>query len=187
MLKNKKCFVVCIDMDDTIENLRDPWIAAINEKYNLNVNPESIISWDLGLFFPSLTNEQIFAPLFEPTFWDTVKPKLNAPYWVKKLIDDGHRVYICTNTHYNIVPFKMDKVLFKYFPYLTGNDLIIMSNKQMIKCDYLIDDGPHNIIGDYIGLLIDMPYNQNIDHPNVHRIHSLEDAYNIISKCAMEA
>ena len=177
----KRNFVICIDMDDTIEDLTTPWVNYLNHVYNLNVSPCEIKSWNVEQYFPTLTKEQVFSPMFDPDFWNAVVPKLNAPYWVKKLIDDGHDVYICTNTHYKTAASKFEKVLFRYFPFISPQKIIITSNKQMIQCDYLIDDGPHNIIGNYTGLLVDMPHNRDFNHPGVTRIFSLEQAYSIIS------
>jgi 5'(3')-deoxyribonucleotidase len=183
MVKKK---VVCFDLDDTLEDLMHPWIDWLNKKYNLNIGFEEMNCWELEKVFTTLTREQIFEPLFYPEFWEMVKPKLDSPYWVKRFIDDGHDVYICTNTHYRTAAFKMDLALFRYMPFLSNRNLIITTNKQMIKCDYLIDDGVHNVVGDYKGLLVDMPSNRGFEHPNVQRIFTLEEAYNIISKDAEE-
>ena len=179
-----KKFTICIDMDDTITTLVTPWILWLNKKHGYNVDPKDVNQWEIPPFFPGLSDHEVFQPFWEPEFWDTVRPKLNSVYWVRKLIEDGHDVYICTNTHYKVASMKMEKVLFKYFPFLSNRNLIIMRNKQMIKCDYLIDDGPHNIIGDYKGLLMDMPHNHNFYHPDVIRVFDWEAIYNIISMAA---
>ena len=178
-----KKFVICVDMDDTIEDLITPWIEYLNKKHGLNVNPAEVDDWAIEKFFPTLTAHDVFAPLWDPELWDNVKPKHDSPYWLKRLIDDGHKVYICTCTHYKVASFKMDKALFKYFPYLSNKDLIMMRDKQMIRCDYLVDDGIHNIIGEYKGLLMDTPHNRSFEgHPNVIRVFDWEDVYNIITK-----
>lgn len=181
----RRKFTICCDMDDTIEDLLGPWVKWLNLEHNLDVKVEDIKSWEMKQSFPTLTDYQIFKPLNTPEFWDYVKPKLNSVYWLYKLIEDGHKVYICTNSHYKIVEAKFDRVLFKHFPYLTWKDVIIMKDKHMIKCDYLIDDGVHNIVGDYKGLLIDMPHNKGFNHENVIRVYDFEAVYNIINQDAM--
>ena len=171
-----KKFVICVDMDDTIEDLITPWIEYLNKKHGLNVNPAEVDDWAIEKFFPTLSAHDVFAPLWDPELWDNVKPKHNSPYWLKRLIDDGHKVYICTCTHYKVASFKMDKALFKYFPYLSNKDLIMMR-------DNLVDDGIHNIVGEYKGLLMDTPHNRNFEgHQNVIRVFDWEDVYNIITK-----
>lgn len=179
-----KKLTICSDLDDTIENLLDPWTAYLNNKYGLSIQVSDITSWEIKNSFPTLTEEQIFEPLHIPEFWDTVKPKLNSQKYLNKLIEDGHNVYICTNTHYSILKEKLNRCLFKYFPFISWRKIITMHDKQMIRCDFLIDDGVHNIVGDYKGLLIDMPHNKDFNHDNVTRVYDWKDVYNIITKAA---
>ena len=179
-----KKFTICCDMDDTIEDLLGAWTTWLNNKYNLNVKVSDIASWTMNVSYPTLTDDQIFEPLYIPEFWDGVLPKLESQKYLKKLIDDGHNVYICTNTHYAILKEKMERCLFYHFPFINWRKIITMRDKQMIRCDYLIDDGVHNIVGDYIGLLIDMPHNQNFSAENVFRVYNFEEVYNIINEAA---
>lgn len=185
-ISKMKKFVLCFDMDDTLTYFVKALVEWHNKTRGYNINPEDVNDWELGQFFPGLTLYEVFEPMWIPEFWDTVTPRGDSVYWVKKLIDDGHDVYVCTNTHYKVATLKMEKVLFKYFDYLSNGNLIIMKNKQMIRCDYLIDDGAHNIVGPYKGLLMDMPHNRKFEHPDVTRVYNFEEVYNIISKAAQE-
>lgn len=171
-------------MDDTIEDLLGAWTQWLNNKYRLSVQVSDIKSWEMKVSYPNLTEEEIFEPLHIPEFWDTVKPKLQSVKYLQKLIDDGHKVYICTYTHYEIAKEKFNRVLFKYFPFISWRNVIIMRDKQMIRCDYLIDDGLHNIVGEYKGLLIDMPHNRNFSSDTVTRVYDFEQIYNIINEAA---
>ena len=76
MIKISK--VLLVDMDDVIENLCPCWCRWLNEHYGTNVSAEEIVDWDINKFFPELTREQIFEPLFKEEFWKTVTPKLDA-------------------------------------------------------------------------------------------------------------
>lgn len=77
-------------MDDVLENLLHCWLAALNKEYGTSLSEEEITDWYIGGFFPSLTKDQLYAPLFDPFFWADLSPMQNAPEIVKKLIDDGH-------------------------------------------------------------------------------------------------
>ena len=185
---DRKKFTICCDMDDTIERLVPVWCTWLNNKYGLNVDYYGITDWDICKFFPTLTKNEVFEPLWIPEFWDDVKPHTSAQRILCKLIEEGHDVYICTNTHYAIAKEKFDRCLFKHFPFLDRHKLILTSNKQMIKCDILIDDGVHNIIGDYIGILMNTPYNESFDvnvAPNVVRAYDWYDIYDIINKLSI--
>lgn len=182
---NSKNIKILIDMDDTLEDLLESWVAELNKMYGTNVNHEDIDDWDIGLFFPNLTRFQIFEPLFTCDFWDSVKPKEGAVKYVKKLKDDGFQVYVCTNTNYKTLKDKMDKVLFKYFDFLSWNDVIVTTNKQMVDADFLIDDGVHNLLGGkYKGILMDAPHNRKFNEReyNIFRAKNWQEVYAYIKE-----
>lgn len=184
----RKKFTICCDMDDTIEHLIPAWCKFLNNKYGLNVSASDITEWDICKFFPTLTKTQVFEPLWIAEFWDTVEPHAFARQGLYRLIEDGHDVYICTNTHYALAKEKFDRCLFKHFPFLDRHKLILTCNKQMVKCDILIDDGTHNIIGDYVGILMNASHNESFDvttAPNVIRAYDWLDVYDIINKLSI--
>ena len=175
--------VILVDMDDTIENLLESWVGYLNEKYCTNVNPDDVTDWDVSKSFPELTREQVYKPLFDDELWRTVKPMDGAAENLKRLIDEGHEVYIVTNSCYQTLVVKMEEVLFRYFPFLTWEQVILASNKQMIRGDVLIDDGIHNLIdGDYIKILMDAPHNRQYDAApmGMYRVHNWDEVYKLI-------
>ena len=176
---------ICIDMDDTIEYLLPAWLRWLNNKHNLNVSIDDITGWDMRPFFPSLTLDQICEPLNIPEFWDTVKPMSDAIKYIEMLINDGHKVYICTATNYKIAKEKFDRCLFKHFPFIDKHNVIISYHKQMIHCDVLIDDAIHNLLDCHgIGLLMYMPHNKNVDiseYKYIKRVHDWREIYNFIT------
>lgn len=115
-----------------------------------------------------------------------MEPKEGAVEYVKKLIDDGHKVYICTSTYYKTIVAKLENCLFRHFPYLSWKDVIICHNKQLMNCDYLVDDGAHNIVGTYKGLLMDAPHNKSFNEydNNVTRVYNWQEIYEIIKKAS---
>lgn len=182
--------VICVDFDDTLNNLLPDWINYLNNKYGFNVNIEEIKSWEIKKAFPELTEDEVFAPLHDPYFWNIVTEKTDASLYLKKLIDEGFDVYICTSTYHTIAGFKFENCLFRLFPFFDRHKIIITYNKQLINCDILIDDGTHNIVGPYFGLLVDMPHNRDfeVDNKHTYRIYSWEEAYNQVHRlCDGEA
>lgn len=178
-------YTILVDMDDTIENLLDNWIHWLNDKHGTSVKPDEVIDWEIDRFFPTLTRYEVFEPIFTEDFWDTVTPKEDAICYVKRLIDDGYKVFICTNTNYKTLKPKMDKVLFRHFDYLTWNDVIITGNKQMVNADFLVDDGVHNLVGgNYKGILMDAPHNWYFDEKEhgITRVKNWEEVYYLIKE-----
>lgn len=155
---------ILVDMDDTIEQLLHAWVRAVNEKYQQSACYEDIISWDVSAAFPELTWEQVYGVTFEPGFWKTVDPIPGAAEVLQRLMRDGHDVYIVTATPYQSVQEKMDDLLFRYFPFLSWDQVIITRNKQLIRGDVLIDDGVHNLEGgNYVKILMTAPHNRDYD------------------------
>ncbi|MBO7364928.1 MAG: hypothetical protein J6U26_06340 [Lachnospiraceae bacterium] len=156
--------VILVDMDDTIEHLLVPWTECLNRKYGKNVRLTDVKCWNMQVTYPDLTTEEIFSPLDEDSFWDAVTPIEGAPEALKRLMDRGHEVYIVTATPYQSVAAKMERVLFRYFPFIRWDHVIVASNKQMIRADVLVDDGYHNLLGgSYRKILMDAQCNRMYD------------------------
>lgn len=174
---------ILIDMDDTIECLLEAWLNWLNQKHGTNVQYEDVTEWDLWKQFPSLTKEEVYAPLSEAAFWRTVRPMGDAVNILKQLLDDGHDIFIVTASSYKTLEYKMNDVLFKYFPYLSWSNVIITSHKQMICGDVLIDDAPHNLEGgNYMKILMDSPHNKTYNEVahGMIRVRSWQAVYHLI-------
>lgn len=175
---------VLVDMDDTMEELLPAWVVYLNNKYHTSVNLNGITDWDIENFFPELTKEQVFEPLYIDSFWRTVQPKKDAVKYIKKLQDDGCNILVCTASFYQTLRAKMDDLLFKYFDYLNWNNVIVTPHKQMVKADFLIDDRPENLLGGcYQGILIDAPHNQWFDNKKalIPRVKGWSEVYRLIT------
>ena len=162
--RTSRSLTILVDMDDTIEQLVEAWIRCTNERYGYHSTVEDVKSWNMTEAFPGLTKRQVYDIPDEPGFWGKVKPMPGAVEGVRKLIEDGHQVYIVTATQYESLAEKMSDLLFKYFPYIEWDHVIITKRKQMIRGDVLIDDGPHNLEGgEYEKILVDAPHNRSYD------------------------
>lgn len=160
--------VILVDMDDVLECLVAGWVECLNEQYGTDVCPDAVNDWNIGKAFPSLTHEQVYAVECDECLWDHVKPMPGADEGLRTLLSDGHTVYIVTATKYQTLKSKMEKVLFHYFPYLTWDQVIITSHKELIKGDILIDDGPHNMSGgEHRKILFDACHNRSFDESTV--------------------
>lgn len=183
MMNNKYSnIVIACDMDDTIEFLLKAWVRWLNRAYRCSVNHVDITDWRVDLYYPTLTKEQVFEPLDLEDFWKTVPPMFDAIKYLELLQSEGFDIYIVTSAHPESVAPKLQHVLFKYFPFIDPSKVIICHNKQLIRCDIMIDDGPHNIVGNYVGLLKDAMHNHsyNCDNVNVKRVFCWKNIYETI-------
>ena len=176
---------ILVDMDDTIEQLVKAWVGRANEKYGCTVTMDEVTTWNIAAPYTSLTREQVYGVIDEPGFWKSVEPMPGAAEALQHLMAEGHDIFIVTATNCEHVMEKMSGLLFRYFPFLSWDQVIITSRKQLIRGDVLIDDGIHNLEGgDYRKILFTAHHNKNYDaeaHGMV-RVHSWEEVVPIIDE-----
>lgn len=178
---NKK--IILCDADDTIENLCEAWVKYLNYKYGTEVLIEDITNWDISKFFPELSRQQVFAPIFNKEFWHKIDP-IAGCYNVLKQINECYELYIVTATNYQTCDTKVERIL-EMYPFLKWSQFIITERKQLIQGDYLIDDGVHNFDGGkYSGILFDRPHNRSFDHKSAGliRVYNWDDIGNVLLK-----
>ena len=172
--------IILVDMDDTIENLTEAWINYANKRFGTAVNAADVTTWDPSEAFTTVSHEEMYALLLEDELYETVEPFEVAAHYLQKLIADGHEVFIVTNSPYQVMKAKMEKVLFRHFPFIDWKHVIITGNKPLIKGDVLIDDGVHNLLGgDYAKLLFTAPHNRSFNAAGngMVRVNCWEDVY----------
>ncbi|MBO6092021.1 MAG: hypothetical protein J6P40_00095, partial [Oscillospiraceae bacterium] len=131
---------ILVDMDDTIEQLLKAWVSRANAKFGRQVTLDEITEWNVAAPYEGLTRKQIYDVTYEPGFWSSVEPMPGAAEALKHFMEEGHEVFIVTATEIEHVEEKMKGLLFRYFPFLSWEQVIITSRKQMIRGDVMIDD-----------------------------------------------
>lgn len=155
---------ILVDMDDVIERLLARLVECTNEKFHRNATVDQVTDWDIIVAYPGMTKKQVLDFMFEPGFWMTVEPVPGAAEALKHFMDEGHEVYIVTASEYEVINEKMTECLFRLFPFLSWDRVIVTRRKQLIRGDVLIDDGIHNLEGgDYTKILFTAPYNRDYD------------------------
>lgn len=182
-----KKLTILVDMDDTIELLTDAWLDWLNAKHGTHVTKDDIHSWNFAAAFPTLTEDEAYAPIYIDEFWDHVEPMPWAFEILCRLRAEGHEVYIVTSSTYQTIPAKMEKVLFQYFPFIHWDHVIVAPKKQMILGDVLIDDAPHNLDGfDGLKILMDAPHNRSYDAKKngMFRVDNWRMVYDLVTHYA---
>lgn len=181
-----KKLIILFDADDTVEDLLSPWLSILNKTYGTSVVPEDVTDWNVASFFPQLTKEQVFAPLYDKHFWSLIEPIEGSVHNLKKLLTDGHDLHMVTASNYQTCAAKVERLL-ELFPFLDWNHIILTSNKQMVRGDILIDDGPHNLVGGkYIKFLFDRPHNRSFNEKEhgIKRVYAWDEIYNEVCEIA---
>lgn len=181
-----RSLTVLVDMDDVMWDLVGVWVAELNQRYGTSVNFEDITDWNIAKFFPELTSSELFTPLYDPLLWAKLQPMDHAFQVMKRLIDDGHKIRPVTATHYRTVEPKMKRFL-ELYSYLKWEDVIIASDKSLIKGDVMIDDGTHNLeTTSCAKILFDRPHNRsyNAERNDMSRAHDWDEIYQLVTEIA---
>ena len=183
MAKNKSDFVILLDIDDILDDLLPYWLEVIDKRYHTGIKFEDVKFWEMDRIFPGLTKEQIFDPLTEDDFWENVKPIEGSQEYLKKLLDEGFTIKLCSSSSPKSWYLKYTQFIKKYFPYISWKNVFIAHDKQMVKGNVLFDDNINNLIGgEYVGVLLDKPHNRHYDEKsmNIMRVYNWEQFYNFI-------
>lgn len=179
---------ILIDLDDTIEDLLDKWVAYLNETYGLDKTTEGMTEWDMCKLFTELSPDQVYEPLRQRQFWKRVKPLPGAIENMKKLQNDGHELYIVTASAPDTIGIKYEEVISRYFSIVSWKNIIVAYDKSMVYGDVIIDDYVKNLNGDRaLKILMDMPHNQWFQEDGclVKRAKNWNEIYKYISEYAI--
>lgn len=180
---------VLIDLDDTMTHLTRAWCRWLNQEHGISVSENDISGWNISEYFPGLTPKQVFEPVHQDSFWQTVEPMFGAAEYIEKLINEGFDVYVCTASHFDTIKSKFENVLGRYFPFVSWDQIIVTKNKQLVNGDILIDDGIHNLEGGtYRKILMSAPHNKYYDAEanGMKRVKTWDEAYSAVHSYAIE-
>lgn len=168
---------LAVDIDNTIWDLVSPWIDLYNRSYDDNVKREDITRYDFFTITSKASKEEILNFLSTEEIWQSVEPYKESYEYLEKL-NNEYELYIVTNTSYKTPKAKFDR-LFSLFPFLSEDQLVIISNKQLLNIDIMVDDCiDHLQGGKFIKFLIDEPYNRSYcDDKEIIRVNDLKDVY----------
>lgn len=174
---------IFVDMDDICVNLLQEWLITLNQLPGVIPKTEAdIVDWDMKLAYPMLTPNQLYGPLYDSEMWKRVQPVEDAYKYLKKMIKDGHEIYIATASYPNSYFIKTEFCLLKHFDFLTPKNVICINNKSLLDGDILYDDYHENLRNfKGVKVLRTKPYNVNCDPECFHvRADNWKEFYKIV-------
>ena len=168
-----------IDVDDTVGGLVSQWLQLYNFDHNDNLQEKDIKSWAIGQY--TKIGDKIYDYLKDPSLYDFVMPVENVSWGLRTLRRFGFRVIFITAS----TPEQSGR---KY-RWLQEWDLIDSRknyvealDKTLIKCDYLVDDNPDNIINATCqGVVFTREWNKYLG--NIYpRVNNWEEVVSYFSK-----
>ncbi|MEH7552869.1 5' nucleotidase, NT5C type [Bacillus altitudinis] len=151
--------VIAIDMDDVLADFLPAWVKAINQHDDPTLKCENIKSWNISDYVN--TKNDVFRHLTYD-FFKGLSVKKDSQKVVKNLCD-LYEVYVVTTAtaHPESLKAKLEW-LQENFPFISHDHVVLCGNKKIIKADYMIDDGIHNLeTFEGVGMVFDAPHNEN--------------------------
>lgn len=158
---NQNKITLLIDQDDVLAEYIRGLLLAYNKKFSTTIQYDACISWDLHSIF----GENVEEVMHEPDLFRSLEPVKDALLVFKRLFDSGlFDMYIVTAADPRCVEAKFEWIR-RHLPFFPEDHVIICKKKYMIKGDYLLDDGMHNI-EDFernggIPVIFERPHNKN--------------------------
>lgn len=165
---------ILIDMDDSIVDMKGPWIERYNQDHGTNYTGDDMEEWDIvEKFGPCM-----YDYLQEEGFFINLKP---YPYAIGVLerLSWSHELIIVTSSVLGHSMKEKGEWCAKHLPFLPPENFIIAKKKYLVNGDVLYDDGPHNI-EEFPGITIAMRHPHNKDSDPDYWVTSLLQLEEII-------
>lgn len=178
---------IAIDLDSTLNNLDEVWILKdYNEEYSDCLKSEDMVVWDTHTYVKPECGVKIYDYLTRPGYFRNLGIKDEWTVDGFKLLCDNFDVYIVSSCHPNTVSDKVEWVK-EYLPFFDTKKFVACHTKHIVNCDYLIDDGPHNVEAyKQKSILIDAAYNRHLTEGNFFRVKNWKDIMVYFSKTYLE-
>lgn len=156
-----KQLTIITDLDDVLENLCQVWVKVLNAAFNRDVKYDEISQWDFTEIYPGIEPSLLYEFLEKEAFWKQVKPLKDAEEITKKLISEGHQIYVATASTLVSTLHKSRFILNNFYGHIPEKNLIVIHNKSLLRGDVIIDDNPQNFGGDFqTKILFSAPHNR---------------------------
>lgn len=167
--------VIVCDVDGVLNNLMDVILDTYNNKYSTNYTLQDVTCHNWKNCFDSKIASYLESISIDPGIWNKVSPLDGSQDFIKRLIRDGHQVYLVTNNDPHTYGQKFDWI-HKHFPFIEPSNIVCMADKWLFKCDIMIEDRLETLIEKpyYSRILRDQPWNQS----NKDYIYGIRRCYN---------
>lgn len=137
--------VLLLDLDDVCACHNERWIERFQEKTGTLLNRDEWNDWDLHEVYPEEITKPLYEIIEEPGFFRCLRPKEGCIDGVRLLFQKGFEIVFVTASPPKALYEKYEWVE-EYFPFIPKSNLILTQRKDLVYGDFLVDDGPHNLL-----------------------------------------
>ena len=177
--------ILCIDVDNVICNLQEAVTNLFNQRHDTNYTLDYFTEYNIENILPIKEAAMMKEMYNESGIYDYVKPIAGSQDGLKKLIADGHHVYLVTASHSKIYHEKVEWIR-HFFPFIDDAHVISMKHKHLFKCDIMVEDNTQNLIAGlhYERICFNYPWNKKIHDEayNIHRCNNWNEIVNVVNQ-----
>jgi 5'-nucleotidase len=158
--------IIAVDMDEVMFNLIDAWLCEYEKlTYDMKdfdcLDPEEFTSWD---FTPLAKHPDVLLKALDKVKFGELDPIRGAVDSLKELSHQYDIVVVSdASGNKDRITGKLESIQ-KHFPFIDiAKNVFFTSRKELVKCDFLIDDGPYILQSDLPvmnRLIMHKPYNR---------------------------
>ena len=154
--------VIVCDVDGVLNNLMDVVLEIYNKQHNTLYTTSGITTYNLENCFALEVAKEMKEIFNDAEIWYKTKPLKWAQDGLRKLINDGHRVYLATDNNPHTYGEKVAWIR-HYFPFIEESKIICIKDKWLLTCDVMIEDCIENLLVKpyYHRILMDHPWNRS--------------------------
>jgi 5'-nucleotidase len=156
---------IACDLDDVCACLVEPTLDLYNKEYEDSVTIDNIHTWDMWKYLKPECGVKVYEYIDAVGFFSSLKIFPGCAETLKEIVDSGHEVIIVTATPKKSPTgfYEKSNWVRKNLPFIGFDNIISAKRKDLIRCDILLDDGPHNLEA-FPGLTcaFSKPYNMSV-------------------------
>ena len=175
---------IAIDFDSTLFPTMEKVLDTYNKQHCASLNMSQITMYNLHDIFESDIADKLIELFVEKNTYDSLLPYKGAVKAVKNMAEQGHEIYVATNTDVRNMEWK-EELLQKHFPFIPKNNLIRINNKALLNVDVLVEDNLDNLKSTFADrICFDQNWNRDADSDyvySIYRIHNWGEIINIIN------
>jgi 5'(3')-deoxyribonucleotidase len=154
--------IVLVDVDGTVADIHVPWLGMYNADYHDRLTLAHITKWEMHELVKPECGRKIYKYLEDPKLYEkapVIEGALNGVNTLRKM---GHEiVFVSAGFYFSKVEWLGKYGFLSSDDWRNAEDVVIASNKGLIKGDVIIDDYPKNLdrAGAFMKILFRRPWN----------------------------
>lgn len=160
--------IVC-DMDEVLAQFINKVLHRWNLEHKTSFNRDHINTWNMDATLGKGSFDDVIRWMSNPDFFEMLEPVNGALSGIRHLMK-SHDVMIATSLH-DDVPNAYDskkRWIKKHLPEFQMRNFFVITRKEMLDGDVLIDDAGHNVEPwcerGREAIVLDAPWNRHVNH-----------------------